>query len=633
MTRRSSDRGPRRSDRPALTARLSVRLVVGFVAVLATSSLVSSALEAGFIRDVLRSQPAALISDRGDVLDNALRRDATRVRQLVTTVTQQVLLVSELSSDDADSGRALLDVLSTVRTADAELRFGSVVDVDTGQVAASLVTRHVPADPGPLDLTIDGLGVRGSQRVAELTDGGFALVYTTPVRLLDDDPRLLVVGYPLDDARAQSYARLTGVDAVEVVVDGRVVASTPGIGAEGVPAGDVDRIGVTQVLDDGSVLRYVAIGSDRTWDHAAVVGLLQSSPFVGVEALLLRARIGTFVVLLVIGGGLAVLLARIMAGPILRLADTATSIAAGDLDRRFDVDRGDELGSLAVSLERMRLALRAQVQVILRQAQALKEAARRTLRVTDQERRRVAQDLHDGIQQQLVLLRMQVGSMQAQVEQDPDRVGELTGALAGSIDALLDDLRSTGQSLYPSILHDRGLSAALFSLASRSELPVEVHVTPEPLPRFDEEIEAHAYFLVSEAVVNALKHAGSDRIHVEVAHEHDRLRLLVRDEGRGFDAHDTAHVGGLVHLRDRVNALGGTIQLVSTPGEGTEVTASIPLSAAGHQRHDGASTSSGGALQVEQHGGDPPVEVDLLGEAELSEDGVRVFLDRPIGDG
>jgi signal transduction histidine kinase len=382
------------------------------------------------------------------------------------------------------------------------------------------------------------------------------------------------------------------------------------------------------------MVRYITIGADRAWDRPAMVGLVVDDPLAALDSGLARTRGFMVLVMVGFGGALALAAARLLSRPIARLTETATAIAGGDLERSFRAERGDELGRLADALERMRRALRAQLLVIRQQAGALQDAARRIVGVQDAERQRVAADLHDGIQQRLVVLRMQIGVARAQLEQDPGRVEEVTEGIAAAIDQLLDDLRATGQALFPAILADRGLSGALFSLTARVELPVDLDLRPDPFPRFSTELETNAYFLVSEALTNALKHADASRVRVLVHHEGDQVRLQVTDDGLGFDPAARGGGGGLVHLRDRVNALGGTLQLVTEAGGGTSVTALLPVPAADTAPADTGSDpdSPGRALEVEQDSGDASVEVDLLGEAELPEDGVGVLLDRTLAD-
>jgi signal transduction histidine kinase len=608
------------------------KVLVAFIAVLALASLLTFLLETRLTRQVLREQAVVLSSEQGNALDSRVREDSSRTHLLMSAIAQQQLTSP---APDRSLSRQLIDVLGTLRAGDSRLELASVLDLSTGEELQALPGRLAIATPDGFPPDGDGLATRGGQRVVPLVGGGYGLIYTMPVGRLQEHALLLATGYPLDGTRASQLASVTGVDAVKIVVDGMVVASSTG--ESDLPApGDPSQQRATQQLPDGRLVRYVTIGADHAWGHAASIGLVVDDPLAALDSGLARTRALMVALLILIGATLAFALARVMTRPLLELTETATAIAHGDLDRSFEVERQDEIGRLADALERMRRALRAQLLVIRRQADALQEAARRIVSTQDTERRRVAQDLHDGIQQQLVVLRMRLGVARDHPTDDPEWFQAFTDELAGSVDVLLDQLRSTGQSLFPSILRDLGLGGALFSLAGRTPLPLDVRLRPEPLPRVDEAVETNAYFLVSEAVTNALKHAEATRISVEVTHAGDVLLVRVVDDGRGFDPARTGHAGGVVHMRDRVNALGGSLQVRSRPGEGTSVDARFPLEGGlPHPSEDvGVEGGSvGRALQVEQDRGDAPVEVELLGEPELAEDGVGVLLDRPIGDG
>jgi signal transduction histidine kinase len=621
------------------------KILAAFVAVLALASLLTFLLETRLTREVLHEQAVLLTSEQGNALDTRVREDSSRIHLLMSAIAQQHLTGVEPA--DRPLGRRLIDVLGTLRAGDSQLEVASVLDLESGQVLQSLPGRHAIAPPGEGPPEADQYATRGVQRVVPLADGGYALVYTLPVGRLEGRALLLVAGYPLDHSRASGLAALTGVDEVQIVVDERIVASSSSEQEVGERTlGSPRRQRETQELPDDRLARYVSIGVDHDWGHSASIALILDDPLATLDSGLARTRALMVALLMGIGGALAFVLARVMTRPILELTETATAIARGDLDRSFEVDRHDEIGTLADALERMRRALRAQLLVIRRQAEALQEAARRIVSTQDTERRRVAQDLHDGIQQQLVVLRMQVGSARTKLAEDPSRVDELAEEVATSVDAILDQLRSTGQSLFPSILRDLGLGGALFSLAGRAEVPLDVRLDPDPLPRVDEAVETNAYFLVSEAVTNALKHADAARIRVEVTHEGDVLRVRIGDDGRGFDPAQPGHTGGVVHMRDRVNALGGSLQVLSGPGEGTAVTAVFPLdrapktepTAVDHPpvpprgRPDGAVSSVGGPLEVEEDGRDPAVELEILREPELAEDRVGMLLDRPVRD-
>jgi signal transduction histidine kinase len=598
------------------------KMLASFLAVLALASLSTLLLETRLTRQQLEAQARELFAESGDVLDQSIANDAVRTNQLMSTVAASQFRGNVPGASETGLDERARDTLSIVRTSDPSLELVGVVDATTGRIIeVGLPSRQIYADLDRVEAQLLLQRSGSTQRVVPLDGGGYAVAFVLPIGRLSAEPRLLVTGYPLDRTRARRYQEQTGVDQVEIVVDGVVIAST-GAAGDGAPSGDVTRLRSTEVLPDGRLARYVAIGADQPWNIPTVIGLITDDPLAALDRDLARTRLLMVALLVVVGGALAFALAQVMTRPIVRLTNTATAIAAGELERPFDLERRDEIGRLGEALERMRRALRTQLLVIRHQASALQEAARRIVGVQDAERQRIAQDLHDGIQQQLVVLRMQVGVAQSQLERDPERLEEVTGALADAIDHLLDQLRTTGHDLFPSILRDRGLDAALFSLAARTPVPLELGFDPQPLPRSPAEVEINAYFLASEAITNALKHADAAVVRVTVQHEGQLLRIRVEDDGRGFDPMTTDRRGGLVHMRDRVNALGGSLQLVSRRGDGTAVTALFPLEPG----------SAGGSLQVEQDGGDAAVELDGLAEPQLAEDGVGVLLDRTVAD-
>ncbi len=617
------------------------RILAAFVLVLASSSLVTLLLETRITRQQLGDQATAIFDGLGDVMEGRLQVEAARIGQSIATVAQaefahvvgngprgvpEEVGVTTLAAREVDTVAAR--TLSILRTADPALELAAVVDGLSGRLSPiGLAMRGTYDRPTEEEARALSSSARRTQRVVPLQTGGYAVAYVQAVRRGGPDVRLLVLGYPLVDSTAFRYRDDVGVDDVEIVVDGRVVASTTHHLGAG-PSGDPSLGRVTQQLPDGRLIRYVTLGSDRPWDTPAHVGLVSDDPLAALDGALAQTRLLMVALLLVIGAGLAFALAQVMTRPLHSLTRTAAAIAGGDLERGFDVDRRDEIGRLAVALEQMRRGLRSQLLVIRRQADALQEAARRMVGVQDRERQRVAQDLHDGIQQQLVVLHMQIGTALQQVADDPGRSQEVTEQLAGSIDSLLDQLRSTGHDLFPAILRDLGLGPALFSLASRSTVPIEVSLEPDPFPRVEPAIEVNAYFLASEAVTNAIKHALADRLRVAVSADDAGLRVTVSDDGVGFDESGLQHRGGLVHMRDRVNALGGSLRLLTRPGEGTTVSAVFPRD----REPQTDARSAAGPLEVEEDGGHAPVEVDLLSEPELAEDGVGVLLDGALRD-
>ncbi|QYN38753.1 AAA family ATPase [Pseudonocardia sp. DSM 110487] len=212
------------------------------------------------------------------------------------------------------------------------------------------------------------------------------------------------------------------------------------------------------------------------------------------------------------------------------------------------------------------------------ESQAQLTASRaRIVAAADQARHRIERDLHDGAQQRLVSLALQARAAQAAV---PSEAGELAAQLdnlAAGLTEALDELRELSRGIHPAILAEGGLFAALKGLARRSAVPVEPDVRVDR--RLPEQIEIAVYYLVAEALANAAKHAYASVVHVEVDTAHgdadDVLRVRVRDDGRG--GADLADGSGLVGLKDRVEALGGRLDVQSAPGVGTTVYAELPL--------------------------------------------------------
>jgi signal transduction histidine kinase len=203
----------------------------------------------------------------------------------------------------------------------------------------------------------------------------------------------------------------------------------------------------------------------------------------------------------------------------------------------------------------------------------LAASRRRIVTASDEARRRIERDLHDGTQQRLVSLQLAVRAAEAQVEpEQPDLQGELSRVATGLADAV-EEVREISRGIHPAILSEGGLGPALRTLARRSSIPVELEVTHEA--RVPEPIEVAAYFVASEALANATKHAQASKVEVSLAQENGGLLLFIRDDGVG--GADPARGSGLVGLNDRVEALGGSVTVSSRPGEGTQVAAELPL--------------------------------------------------------
>ena len=189
----------------------------------------------------------------------------------------------------------------------------------------------------------------------------------------------------------------------------------------------------------------------------------------------------------------------------------------------------------------------------------------------DAARRRVARDLHDGAQQRLVSVVMNLQLAGERLERDPDGAQPLlTEALEQAREGL-DELRELAAGIHPSILTNRGLQAAAQSLAHRLKLPVQVDVPPD---RYPANVEAAAYFVIAEALTNVLKHAEASCARVRVREDEGRLVIEVEDDGRGGANLDGS---GLRGLEDRAAALGGGLELDSPLGAGTRLRLTLPL--------------------------------------------------------
>ena len=210
------------------------------------------------------------------------------------------------------------------------------------------------------------------------------------------------------------------------------------------------------------------------------------------------------------------------------------------------------------------------------QARADLSASRaRLVKAGDEQRRKLERNLHDGAQQRLVSLALTIRLARRQLESGSDAVAASLEGAAKELDLALEELRELARGLHPAALTEQGLGPALTGVANR--LPIEVDVSA-PEERLPENIEATAYYIVSEALTNVVKHAEATRARVDMALAGDVLKFEVTDDGRG--GADPSGGSGILGLRDRAEAVGGTLFVISPPGKGTVVTAQLPLSGA-----------------------------------------------------
>jgi signal transduction histidine kinase len=248
-----------------------------------------------------------------------------------------------------------------------------------------------------------------------------------------------------------------------------------------------------------------------------------------------------------------------------KLDDIAAIVHDPELDPRL-VEAAGAAARLALHNARLQADVSAQLAKV-------QESRRRIVTAGDEERRKIERNLHDGAQQRLVALALELRIAQRQFGVDD---AELEAILAGAVSELqvaVEELRELARGLHPAVLTEEGLAGALESLAARTPLPVQIESAPDE--RLPSEIEAAAYFVACEAITNAVKHAHATEIRVSARRLNGRLVIEVEDDGDG-GAHQNGSGSGLRGLLDRVEAHGGTLRIESEPGEGTRVIGELP---------------------------------------------------------
>jgi signal transduction histidine kinase len=212
---------------------------------------------------------------------------------------------------------------------------------------------------------------------------------------------------------------------------------------------------------------------------------------------------------------------------------------------------------------------------LLARLDELRASRQRLVAAQDEERRRIERNLHDGAQQHLVALKVKVGLAEAVAEPD-SRARPILTQLKKDADEAIDTLRELARGIYPPLLASDGLEAALGSQLRR--LPVPADLEAANLPRQPKEIEGAVYFCCLEALQNVAKYAQASNVRVRLWIDDSHLAFSVTDDGKGFDAATAAKSSGLQNMRDRMDALGGTLEVRSAPGTGTTVSGQVPTS-------------------------------------------------------
>ena len=215
---------------------------------------------------------------------------------------------------------------------------------------------------------------------------------------------------------------------------------------------------------------------------------------------------------------------------------------------------------------------------LLERLEELRASRQRLVAAQDHERRRLERDLHDGAQQNVVALKVKLGLARVLVQKDPARAKELVGQLTADANEALRTLGELARGIYPPLLADQGLAAALEAQAERATLPVVAEA--DGLGRYPREVEAAVYFCVLEALQNVQKYAGASRATIRLTSRDGELAFEVEDDGVGFDPAATRRGSGLANIADRLDALGGGLEISSAPGRGTRLTGAVPALAA-----------------------------------------------------
>jgi signal transduction histidine kinase len=256
--------------------------------------------------------------------------------------------------------------------------------------------------------------------------------------------------------------------------------------------------------------------------------------------------------------------------PVDDLIDGVEKISKGDLASRVPITSADELAVLGRAVNEMTEQLAAH-------DAEMRASRARIVAASDESRRSVERDLHDGAQQYLVLLELKLGLVMKAVADDPETSASLA-EIRTDLARALAELRDLAHGIYPAVLESDGLPGALQAAADRSSIPVAVD--SDGVGRYPQELEAAIYFCCLEALQNAAKHAGDGaKVSVRLSQVDGHVQFEVSDDGRGYDTAVMGPSAGLQNMADRIGALGGELRIESTPGAGTTVRGAVPIEA------------------------------------------------------
>jgi len=248
-------------------------------------------------------------------------------------------------------------------------------------------------------------------------------------------------------------------------------------------------------------------------------------------------------------------------------------LAAGEAEL---LDRLAEQAGLVLANARLTADLEARLMQIAQQAADLRSSRQRIVAAQDEERRRLERNIHDGAQQHLVALAVKLRLAKTALQKDPELGRRMLGEIQGEVDAALDTLRSLALGIYPPLLEEQGIAAALAAQYLQSSQPVRLEA--DGLGRYPIELEAAVYFCALEALQNAAKYANATAITIAFRERDGALEFSVADDGGGFDAGSNGTGTGIQGMRDRMAVFGGDAEIESSPGHGTIVRGRVPVS-------------------------------------------------------
>jgi signal transduction histidine kinase len=250
--------------------------------------------------------------------------------------------------------------------------------------------------------------------------------------------------------------------------------------------------------------------------------------------------------------------------------------------------QGEFLGALSVRMppsdpmdpakDKLVLDLASQAGLVLRNVRLIEElraSRQRLVAAQDEERRKIERNLHDGAQQQLVALSVKLRLAEQLAERDPAKAKEMLAGLQNDTTEALEDLRDLARGIYPPLLADRGLAPALEAQARKSAVPTSVE--SGGVGRYAPEVEATIYFCTLEALQNVAKYAAATRAQIRLGREDGHVTFEIEDDGAGFDPSITEYGTGLRGMADRLDAIGGSLEVRSAPGRGTTIAGRLPI--------------------------------------------------------